>query len=174
MKICKARPYQAKTLTALSMASKRVWNYPKEYEAVWKAELTITPAYIRDHLVLVAEDAGTLCGYGSVVEVKEPFMAGKVPVHKGFWLEHLFVAPDRLGTGIGRKLVAALLEECRRMGVEHLHLFAEPKAAGFYEKLGARYEGESPSSIEGRTTPLFCFDLTLQAAESAQRFPHPG
>ena len=88
--------------------------------------------------MLVAEEAETLCGYGSVVEVKGPFMAGKVPVHKGFWLEHLFVAPDRLGTGIGRKRVAALLEECRRMEVERLHRFAEPKAAGFYEKLGAR------------------------------------
>ena len=42
-----------------------------------------------------------------------------------------------------------------KWGVSELRIFADPNAKGFYEKMGAEYLEERPSSIEGRTVSLF-------------------
>jgi hypothetical protein len=39
---------------------------------------------------------------------------------------------------------------CSRTSIDRLHIFSDPSAKGFYDKIGARYIDESPSSIEGR------------------------
>ncbi|MTV48528.1 GNAT family N-acetyltransferase [Heliobacillus mobilis] len=155
LKIREARVAETDTLTEISFSSKQYWNYPKEYFVVWKNELTITPAYIENNLVFVAEVEGQIAGYMSVVEVKEDFWAGKVFVQKGFWLEHIFIRPVYIKKGIGSKLISFLKVTCREKGIAELFIFSDPYARGFYDKLGATYMCESPSSIEGRTVSLY-------------------
>ncbi len=152
-----AKPNEAEALTRISFASKRHWKDPEEYFRVWKDELTITPRYILENRVFAAEADGKLAGYFSIVEVKKAFHAGKVPVRKGFWMEHLFLTPQYIGKGIGSRLMRFAEAYCRQNGIAKLYIFSDPHAKGFYEKMGAAYLGESPSSIEGRTVPLFSY-----------------
>lgn len=142
-------------LTAISFASKGHWNYPKEYFKVWKDELTITPAYIKKNRIYVAEKDEQVIGYLSLVEVKKDYWAGKVFVKKGFWLEHIFILPEYIGKGVGSRLLTMLKIKCKELHIEKVNIFSDPNATGFYDKMGARYLGESPSSIAGRTVPLY-------------------
>ena len=71
-------------------------------------------------------------------------------------LDKLFVEPRRIRTGVGRALLAHAMIEARRRGAERLTILADPYAAGFYERHGARRIGEAPSdAIPGRSLPLY-------------------
>jgi GNAT superfamily N-acetyltransferase len=155
IKIRKAKPQEHEILTEISFAAKRYWDYPQEYFDVWKDELTISEDYIKNNIVFAAEADATLAAYYSVVEVKQDFMAGRTKVEKGFWLEHMFVLPKFIGGGIGGALYAHMKDFCNDNGIAELRIFADPNAKGFYEKMGAVYIEERPSSIEGRTVSLF-------------------
>lgn len=157
IRIRPARPNEAEELTRISLASKRYWKDPETYFQVWEKELTITPRYILKNKVFVAEAEGRLAGYFSITEVKEDFLAGKVPVQKGFWMEHLFLLPRYIGKGIGSRLMRFAKVYCQQNEISKLYLFSDPHAKGFYQKIGANYLGESPSSIKGRTVPLFAY-----------------
>lgn len=146
---------ESAVLTDISFCAKRVWGYPEEYFTVWKNELTITPEYIEKNRVFAAEQGGEIIGYFSVVEVKQGFYSGKVFVRQGFWLEHIFVRPSQMRKGVGRELMRFCRQYCLNEGIARLYIFSDPHARGFYEKLGAVYLGESPSSIEGRSVSLF-------------------
>ncbi|MZP28643.1 GNAT family N-acetyltransferase [Heliobacterium undosum] len=157
--IRKALPKESAIITEISFLSKQYWNYPKEYFEIWKDELTITAEYIERNIVFVAEVDGKIIGYESVVEVKEDFWAGNVFVQKGFWLEHMFIHPSYIGKGIGSKLIFFIKTFCREAGISSLNIFSDPYAKGFYEKMGAMYIRESPSSILGRTVSLFSLQV---------------
>lgn len=146
-------------LTAIAFAAKLHWQYPPEYFAVWRRELTITPAYIEKNTVRVAVDDGRAVGFLSLLHVPASYWAGPVFVARGFWLDHLFVTPAYIGRGIGTRLIAALRALARERGIAAVHLFADPHARGFYEKLGAVLRDEAPSSILGRTVPHYRLDL---------------
>lgn len=153
--IREAKDTESDSLTAISFESKRYWNYPEEYFDIWKKELTITPKYIQKNMVFVAEFDSIPVGYFSIVKIKEDFWAGKVFVRKGFWLEHIFIKPEFIGKRVGTKLVGFAKDLCKQKKIECLNIFSDPNAKGFYDKVGARYIEESPSSIVGRTVSLY-------------------
>lgn len=148
-------------LTNISVASKKYWNYPEEYFDVWRTELTITSDYINTNIVFVAEVDEKVVGYFSIVEVKEDFFTGQVMVGKGFWLEHIFILPEFIGQGIGTDLMSTAKNIYAKTNIDRLYIFSDPNAKGFYDKLGAKYINESPSSIEGRTVSLFELEVNL-------------
>lgn len=154
-----AKAGDSEALTALSLASKRYWEYPDSYFDVWKNELTITPEYIENNSVFAAVRGDSIIGYFSVTEVKESFHAGSVFVDKGFWLEHFFIAPEYIRKGVGTKLMGFAVSRCKENGVKSLKIFSDPNAAGFYEKLGAKFLYDSASSIEGRTVPVYGLEI---------------
>ena len=156
----RARPDEHETLTEISFASKRHWNDPEVYFEVWKKELTITREYIESNAVFVAEAPDGIAGYFSIVYVPKGFMAGPVFVQRGHWLEHIFVRPEHMRHGIGHRMMAYACNWCEQNGIKRLYIFSDPHARGFYERLGASYLGESPSSIPGRRIPLF--ELSIQ------------
>jgi hypothetical protein len=41
--------------------------------------------------------------------------------------------------------------------MDELKIFVDPHATGFYEKMGAKFNENSPSSIEGREVPVYFF-----------------
>ena len=90
--------------------------------------------------VLVAEQDGELIGYAMYYFIYSSFRTQPM-----MWLEDIFVAPDRRGTGAGRALIHAVAREAERLGCWRLSWavleWNEP-AIGFYENLGAvRDEG---------------------------------
>ena len=74
---------------------------------------------------------------------------------KGYWLEHIFIRPEFIRKGIGTQLIRDVQKTCKELGIKRIYIFSDPNAKGFYEKIGADYIKESPSSIEGRTVSLF-------------------
>ncbi|EHQ89100.1 GNAT family N-acetyltransferase [Desulfosporosinus youngiae] len=142
-------------LTNLSFAAKRYWNYPEAYFDIWKTELTITSNYIKDNYVYVAEVAGQIVGYFSMVEVQEDFLVGEILLRKGFWLEHIFILPEFIGLGIGTQLIGAAKNICVKENIHCLSILSDPYATGFYKKVGAKYRNEILSNIKGRTVSLF-------------------
>jgi GNAT superfamily N-acetyltransferase len=154
MVIRKADPSDDITLSELTFKSKSYWNYPEEYMKVWEQELTVTDDYIKQNIVYVVENNGIIIGYYSIKEVKDEYWSGETPVQKGFWLDNLFILPEFIGNGIGRKLIEHVKGICRNIGCKKIYIFSDPHAQGFYLKQGAKFIKDCPSSIEGRTIPM--------------------
>lgn len=56
-------------------------------------------------------------------------------------LDGLFVEPDHWGAGIGRALITDAVHLARDQGAKAIDVIANPRAEGFYEKLGFRPTG---------------------------------
>ncbi|QDY79774.1 GNAT family N-acetyltransferase [Streptomyces qinzhouensis] len=125
-----ARPTadEARAATALILASKAHWGYDTAFLDACREELTVTPADVRRRRIVVAETAdGVLAGVAS--------LDGGPPTGE---IGLLFVAPELIGTGVGRALYAHLVEEAGALGCTGLTVAADPHAVGFYRSLGAR------------------------------------
>ena len=152
IRIRPARAGEAADLSALCMRSKAHWGYDEDFLRRCEAELTITPERIARGRVLVAEDGnGELLG----IAAAEPLGADGT-----FDLALLFIEPKAVRQRVGEQLFAAIAARIAREGAKHLRIEADPFAAGFYEKLGARRIGDVPSTtLAGRMLPLFEFAL---------------
>ena len=141
-------------LTRLSLASKRYWHYPEHYYAFWQSELTLSRGYVEQNSVYCAECKGRIIGYYALVSMKKELVIQKERLNRGYWLDHMFVLPEYIGKGFGRKLFSHFCSICRTNNIKSVSLLADPHARGFYEKMGCVYVKGYPSTIAGRTTPL--------------------
>ncbi|HEX6373962.1 MAG TPA: GNAT family N-acetyltransferase [Longimicrobium sp.] len=129
----------AAALTAIAHAAKRHWGYPEAWIARWRDALTLTPAYIADHAVFVAAEA----------EVDRP---------RGFYalemreadavLDHLWVAPEWMGRGLGRDLLAHAMRTARDLGAARLEIDSDPHAEEFYRRMGAVRVGDVQADVD--------------------------
>lgn len=74
-------------------------------------------------------------------------------------VEHLWVDPDAMGEGLGRALFEEAAALARERGAKRIDIDADPNAERFYEKLGARRVGATPSHPPGRSLPRLVFTL---------------
>ena len=125
----------AAVLTAVAHDAKRHWNYPEAWIRSWRDQLTVTPAYIEEQRVFLVEIEGVIGGFYA--------LRGRGPVVE---LDHLWVAPARVGQGLGRRLVD---HACRTAGVRRIEIDSDPHAEAFYAHLGARRIGKTPAPVEG-------------------------
>lgn len=54
----------------------------------------------------------------------------------------LAVSLDRRSTGLGKRVLQALIDTAQAKGIDHLHLHARVEAVGFYKKFGFKAHGE--------------------------------
>ncbi len=150
MKIRRAEPAESEVLSALAFQSKAHWGYSDEFMAACRHELTLSARQIEAGDVWVAEDSGRLRGFYATSKVSPDALE----------LEALFVAPDHIGSGIGRALMQhAVARFDAEPQLQRLVIQADPNAAAFYEAAGAVLIGEQPSdSIPGRMLPLYEID----------------
>jgi len=143
-----ARIDEASALTELCVRSKASWGYDEAFMALARAVLVVIPEHIAAGDVWVARAAdGGVAGMVALGPSQEPDTID---------LDKLFVEPRRIRTGVGRALMAHAIGEARRRGAKRLTILADPYAAGFYERNGARLIGEAPSdAIPGRSVPLY-------------------
>jgi predicted N-acetyltransferase YhbS len=151
LSIRRAIASDAARLSELARCAKAHWGYPAEWLAAWHSQLTIEPAYIGKHCVLVAERDEQPVGMCAIED-------------RGQWgvLEHLWVDPDNIGQGVGRSLVERAMAVARASHLGRVMAEADPNAAGFYRKLGARQAGVVPAPMPGapdRVLPVFEFEL---------------
>lgn len=154
-----AKTHEAAHLSEISLQSKKYWHYPDEYFQIWADELRVSPEYIKDNVVFVFEMEGVVVGYYSVVEMVEDRIISGIEITQGFWLDHMFILPEYIASGIGKEMFVHLHGWCQANGVVKLKILADPNARGFYEKMGCSYEKDYPSTIPGRTTPLLTLSI---------------
>jgi GNAT superfamily N-acetyltransferase len=144
--IRRAREGEAACLSALAFRAKASHGYTRAFMEACRAELTITPKDFAQRAFWVAEisGGGTILGF-----------AGLWPNADGVCeVDPIYVEPLRQAFGVGRALWEMLERHAREAGAERLALDSDPYAVGFYERMGCRVVGQSPSgSIPGRMLP---------------------
>lgn len=144
MRIRAGEAAEAAALTELALRSKGHWEYDAEFLAACREELTVRPADVAARRTAVAEEDGRILGFTT--------LDGEPP--KGA-LGMMFVEPDTIGRGVGRRLFAHTMDEARRLGFTRLTIDADPNAEPFYRAMGAVRIGSIPSgSVPGRELPL--------------------
>lgn len=148
------RPDELNALSALCLRSKAVWGYDEDFMAACREELRVTAEDLRDDDMQVAVDDEGVIG---LVQVS---VDGDVAE-----LEKLFIDPDRMRTGAGRHLFDWAAAAASERGARCLMIDADPDAAPFYRRMGARDVGSAPSmSVPGRFLPRLQLDLTRDRA----------
>ena len=141
--IRRATPEEAAALTQIALDAKRYWGYPEHWIQHWESDLAVSSDFIREHHVYVAEDDGEIRG----------FYALCVSDNKAE-LEHMWVTPNSIGTGVGKELFLDAMERAAALNVDAVELSADPNAAGFYSRMGATQIGETDSVIDGQVRKL--------------------
>ena len=141
IRIVEAIPHQAHELTQIAIKAKSHWGYTPEQMALWIPEfLTISPDYITNQHVWVAlSDNGDVAGFAAIEEHDD-----------GAILEHLWMLPDYMGQGIGKRLflhAASIFPE--------FTFTSDPHADEFYKHMGAVKIGEYESMLQGRMLTHF-------------------
>ena len=149
VRLRRAQPLELAALSDLCLRSKAIWGYDAAFLRACRAELTLTPRDLEVSHVPVAECAGTIVGVAQVsVTAAEAS------------LDKLFVEPAAIRGGTGRRLFEWCIEAARADGARTLVIEADPGAAPFYRRMGARDAGLVPSgSVPGRVLPLLKLDL---------------
>ena len=142
---------EATRLTALCVRSKAHWGYDAGFMRLSAASLRVRSTDIALGRVVVAVD-----GKDRPVGV-----ASVIPEGERADLDLFFVDPPFMGRGVGRVLFAAAVDTARSFGAKVLAILADPHAATFYERMGARFLRNAPSdAIPGRALPRYEYDLT--------------
>lgn len=115
---------------------------------------------------LVAEAAGDVIGWGCY----GPYREGDTTTGDGE-VYALYVRPERIGTGVGRALMAELVSRAEAEGRPSLRLWVLKEnvpARRFYEKAGFTSDGvEEPFEVGGVAVPEVRYGRRLSAAEAA-------
>ncbi|SEL13546.1 GNAT family N-acetyltransferase [Streptacidiphilus jiangxiensis] len=161
MLIRPAQGIEAGILSDLAMRSKAYWGYDDAFMAACREELTLSAATIESRRTAVAELDGRLLGFATLEG--EPLEGT---------LGMLFVEPDAIGRGVGRRLFEHVMANARALGFARLTIDADPHAEPFYLAMGARRIGATPSeSIPGRMLPLLAVTFTGSGPDSGPESP---
>jgi GNAT superfamily N-acetyltransferase len=137
------------TLSALCLRSKAVWGYDKDFIEACRNELTIKLCELRSSLIAVAEENDKIVGVAQI----------EVASSEADLLK-LFVEPTILRGGVGMKLFHWATSQATKMGAARIVIEADPNAAPFYRRMGAKDCGLVPSgSISGRMLPKLVREL---------------
>jgi len=143
LKIREALPDDAATLTTIAHDAKRHWGYPEHWIEHWQNDLTISPDYVSANQVYVAECEGELLGFYALI-VREDKAE----------LDHLWVAPAHIGTGVGKELFIHAMQRAATEQISSVEISSDPNAEGFYRKMGAHRIGDIVSEIDGQPRVL--------------------
>lgn len=136
--IRRAEPHEAAQLSAIAVAAKAHWGYPAVWLEAWRADLTIDAAYIAENPTFVATADDHVLGFHAVVLAKDAAV-----------LDHLWVRPESMRRGVGRRLFRHAEDVARGAGRPELRIVGDPNAEGFYRAMGAEIAGWQPAPMEG-------------------------
>jgi N-acetylglutamate synthase-like GNAT family acetyltransferase len=143
MTIRSATPADAQALTTIALEAKRYWGYPEHWIKHWEADLTISPEFIQNNHVYVHEEDGEIRGFYALC------VAGDKAE-----LDHMWVTPTAIGSGIGKELFLDAMERAAKLKVNAVEISSDPNAAGFYKRMGATQIGEVDAPVDGQPRKL--------------------
>lgn len=142
--ILPARLGDGAELTVLALESKAFWGYSEEFIKSCETALKITDEMIeRLHSGTIREDNAYVGFYflseeGSHAE-----------------LQLLYISPLSIGRGYGRALFESAMKKAISLGHKTMRIEADPNAADFYKRMGARHIGWCRSEVDDtRELPL--------------------
>ncbi|UOQ95646.1 GNAT family N-acetyltransferase [Halobacillus shinanisalinarum] len=143
MHVREALAAEAELLSELAIQSKAYWGYSEEFIESCKDVLTIDTPYIVENHVYVLEEKLKIVGFFSFER------------RKGDTLDFLYIHPDFIGRQFGSELWESVLHKARELGIKSFTIDSDPNAKGFYEKMGAKQVGKTPSTVfRDRLLPL--------------------
>ena len=144
-----AQPDEALALEALHRRSSDVWDEDRAYLKAHPDAIEPPHQAIVEGRVRVAVDAAGRCiGFSVVILVEDGTCE----------LDDLFVEPDSMGAGVGRLLVEDVAARATAAGANRVNVTANPRAVGFYERLGFQVTGEA--STRFARAPRMSLDLS--------------
>jgi len=146
-----ALPREAERISALAIRSKAHWGYSPEQMQVFSGELTLRPDELVPRNTHVLMEGDALLGFYTLVDDESD---------NGPELEHLFLDPSVLKQGLGTRLLRHAQGLARARRFSRIRVQSDPNAAGFYRALNYRHLRDVPSSIPGRSIPIF--ELALE------------
>jgi GNAT superfamily N-acetyltransferase len=145
----RARPDEADALRELIIRSMAHWRHSDAVLDRARRLVSIGPDDLARDEAWVLEVRGTVGGF-----YRMTFHAGRAEI------EELFLEPDWIGQGLGRRLFEDAVARARERGARRLTWDSDVQAAGFYRAMGGVPIGTTPSSIE-ETGPLMRMELRL-------------
>lgn len=146
-----ADDHEAMQLSDLASRSKSYWPYEDSYLAVVRSTTHIIPEYISNWPVTVASKNNELCGFTAICTVNGKNM-----------LDHLWIDPNFIGQGLGRRLFSESVIKANALGWKRFLIASDPYAEAFYLKMGAIRVGEQESKIkQGFFMPLLEYSFAL-------------
>lgn len=145
-------------LNAIALEAKAHWGYSRDQLAAWADDLTVAPASLVARPVMVADIAGQPIGFAQVATDTQPWE---------LWT--LFVRPAHMGNGAGKALLTWARELAATAGQPELAIDADPNAADFYLRCGARVVGSIAAPIAGqpgRVRPQLRLHTSVTASET--------
>lgn len=142
-----ALDHERPVLDSLARRAKAHWGYAPSLLDAWALELAVSASQIASGRTWVSHRGPTLLGF----YVLEPAV-GAVPragATPRWSLEHFWVAPDAMGRGVGRAMLAHASRLARTAGADTIEIDADPNAALFYERCGAVRVGSCAAPIPG-------------------------
>jgi GNAT superfamily N-acetyltransferase len=153
-----ARPAEAAVLTSLALRAKAHWGYDAAFIEACREERTVTAEQIRLSIVRILDLGGGPVGFYT--------LAPQSPGQQ-MELQHLFVEPDHIRRGYGKRLFDDAGQNARALGFAVLMIVSDPFAEGFYRARGAERVGAIRSSVRpARELPVLHFDLCRPPAKT--------
>lgn len=138
-------------LEQIAQSSKAHWGYSESFMRACREELAAAAN------LSGAGRCGVVAASGGEIVA---FYVWERRSADAFELEALFVEPNWIGRGIGRRLMDDAKASARAAGARELIIQGDPNAEAFYLAAGAVRVGERASaSIPGRMLPEFRIDL---------------
>ena len=127
--------------------------YQGEYARILEG-YGVTPERIEHDVVYLAERAGQLVGFYSLISGASPE------------LDLMFVADHMQGAGVGQRLFEHMQVKTAELGITNVKIVSHPPATGFYQRMGAvRVGTQSPSTRSTWDRPI----LDLPIGRPAER-----
>jgi len=130
-----ARESDLGTIEAVVRAAAMVWDEDRPFLEAHPDAIEVPVELVKRGQVRVAVQSEAVVGFSSYV----------ISDATTWEVEDLFVRPDLMRQGIGRRLVDDMVASAVRAGCNRLEVTANPQALGFYEKLGFVAVGVVPT-----------------------------
>lgn len=153
VRIRAAAPEEAEALSELAWRSEGYWGYSLDMMKEFRDFLTLTHAFIENNPSYVAEagSSGEVIGFYSL----EQKSGGE------WWLRHLWVVPERIGTGVGQHLFLNACEVAETIGTKKLKILSDPHSEAFFLRMGAERSGTELCHCGDSERSLPVLEITL-------------
>ena len=146
--LTRLEPDQFDAVNAMILRSKAFWGYDADMMAKMETVLRLDPEAARQGRAIAAWQTGAPMG---LAQISAPYHSDN---GLAVMLDLLFIAPEAIGSGLGKQLYDWALEQARMADAAALHILSDPHARGFYTAMGASFIEDRPSRlIPDRTLP---------------------